>query len=146
MSDKKFWFSIVAVWFVLMVTDFLFHGVWLRDLYMSTPNLWRSMDESKSMMKWIWVGQLIFAWAFVWVYSQGINKSNKWGQAFRYSIAMFLVAKVPGQLIMWATSPYPFELIWKWALVGWVQVWLSACVMTWTLNPIAWVQTRRVQK
>lgn len=143
MSNKRFWLSIFAVWVVMFLTDWLFHGVWLSGLYQATAQYWRPMDEMQSMMWWMWVGHAIFAWAFVWIYSQGITTANQWGQAFRYALAFLLVSKVPEQLGVWAVSPYPGELVLKWAFVSLVQALACSFVMTWTLKPLEWKASQR---
>lgn len=138
MSKKRFWWSVGAVWFVMMFTDFLFHGVWLAPLYQQTAQFWRTQDEVKSMMPWMWFGQFVFSWAFVWIYSNGISKDNQWTQAFRYALAIFMVAKVPEQTVTWAMTPYPAQLVLSWFFVTFVQSVVAAYVMTWTFKPMLW--------
>ncbi len=143
MSRKRFWWSVVAVWAVIAVTDWLFHGVWLQPWYAETPQLWRTQEEMQGMMPWLWFGTAIYAWAFVWIYSKGISKDNQWIQAFRYGLAILLVAKVPEQIGLWATAPYSTGLVWRWFLVASVQAFLAAFVMTWTFKPSeVWKATR----
>jgi hypothetical protein len=109
MSNKRFWWSVFAVFVVINVTNFLFHEVWLKDLYLQTAQFWRSPEEIQSWMWLMFLGNFIWSWTFVWIYSKGISKSNPWSQAFRYA----------------------------WALIGAVQAMLCAFVMTWTYNPQA---------
>jgi hypothetical protein len=140
MSQKRFWLSVLAVWFVVWVTDFLFHGVWLQPLYQQTAQFWRPYDEMRSLMPLMWLAQAIFSWAFVWIYSKGVGNDNQWMQAFRYGLAILFVSHVPGQLGMWVTSPYPLELVLKWLFIAAVQAMLCAFVMTWTFKPLAWAK------
>lgn len=143
MSNKRFWGSIVAVWFVLMATDWFFHGIWMKSWYAETMQLWRSPEEMQSSMWAMWLGRLIFSWAFVWIYSKGLSNDNKWWQAFRYALAIVLVAEVPHQLGTWAVSPYPFGIIWRWVAIATVQAVAASFVMTWTFNPLAWAQKQK---
>ena len=141
MSNKRFWWSVIAVWAVLWVTDFLFHGVWLGELYQQTAQYWRPRSEMMHYAPLMWVGNFIFAWAFVWIYSKGISKGNLWSQAFRYGLAIIGVSKINALTATFASSPYPMEIIWKWALIWTVQAWLCAFVMTLTFNPkAAWAK------
>lgn len=137
MKKKRFWLAVVAVFFVTMLTDWFFHGVWLQPLYQATAQFWRPLEEMKPLMPFMWFGQFVFAWAFVWIYTQGINKTNQWAQAFRYAIAFLLVAKIPSFFGMWATSPYPADLIIKWAFIAFVQAFVCSFVMTWVYKPHA---------
>ena len=136
MSNKRFWWSVAAVWIVMMGTNWVLHGVWLKPLYEQTAQFWRPWEEMQTMMYWMWIGTAIFSWAFVWIYSKGISRDNQWLQAFRYALAILLVAHVPAQLGMWATSPFPAELLWKWFFIATIQAVLSAFVMTWTYKPL----------
>lgn len=132
MQNKKFWFSVIAVWLVMFVTDWVLHGWWLGGLYQSTAQFWKPEDE---MQKWMWVawfGNFIFSWSFVWIYTKGISGDNYWHQAFRYALAILMVSKWPAQIGMWAYSAYPSELIWKWMVVAFVQAMACSFVMTWT--------------
>ncbi|MGE0615854.1 MAG: hypothetical protein AB7P04_09445 [Bacteriovoracia bacterium] len=139
MSQKRFWFSVFAVWVVMMVTNFLFHGIWLSPMYQATAQLWRPMEEMQKMMAFMWLGDFIFSWAFVWIYSKGISKDNPWHQAFRYGLGILIVAHLPGQLGMWVTTPVPTELVMRWFFVSVVQVLCASFIMTWTFKPMqAW--------
>ena len=138
MTHKRFWFSVLAVWLVMFVTDFLFHGIWLATLYQQTAQYWRSPEEMQHYMPFMWIGQAIFAFSFVWIYSKGISKDNQWSQAFRFAMAILFVSKVPTQLGLWATSPYPIELVLRWFFIASVQAIACAFVMTWTFKPSTW--------
>jgi hypothetical protein len=140
MTNKRFWFSVFSVWIVLFATDWAFHGVWLQPWYQATAQFWRPMAEMQKMLPLLWVGNFIFAWAFVWVYSKGISKDNQWHQAFRYALAILCLSKIPEQLGMWAMSPYPGELVARWALVSFVQAFACSFAMTWTFQPLTWAK------
>ena len=139
MSNKRFWWSVLAVWIVMNVTNYLFHEVWLKDLYMATAQFWRSEVEIQSWMWLMFVGTFVWSWAFVWIYSKGISRDNPWAQAFRFAWAIIALSQIPQWAGMWVTCPYPAELIIKWAVIGAVQAMLCAFVMTWTYKPsLAW--------
>ena|SRR5687767_2890529 len=136
MSKKRFWWSVFAVWFVMMVTNWFFHDVWLVSWYQQTSQFWRSTEEIQGMLPLMAFGTFIFSWAFVWIYSKGISNDNPWTQAFRYALAILLVAKVPDQIETWIVSPYPAELVLRWGFVSLVQAFACAYVMTWTFKPV----------
>jgi hypothetical protein len=138
MQQKRFWFSVVSVWLVMFVTDWALHGMWLNGLYMETSQFWRPAEEMQSAMWGAWLGNLIFAWAFVWIYTKGISQDNPWHQAFRYALAILLVSKVPTLLGQWTYSTFPPELLWKWGVVYIVQAFACAFAMTWVIKP-AWM-------
>jgi hypothetical protein len=137
MHKKHFWLSVVSVWFVMFVTDWVLHGMWLGPLYQSTSQFWRPPSEATQFMWATWLGNAIFAWAFVWIYQKGLSQDNVWVQAFRYALAFLLVAKIPALLMQWNFAAYPAELIWKWGLVYFIQAFACAFAMTWVYKP-AW--------
>jgi len=132
MKMKKMWISVGAVWFVMMLSDFLFHGLWMAPMYQETAQLWRPMEELQKMMPLMWIGSFLFSASFVWIYSQGVTKGDIWGQAFRYALAILLVSRVPENLVMWAMAPYPGELVMRWLGISLVQAIAAALVLTWT--------------
>ncbi len=142
MSNKRFWWSIFAVWVVLNVTNWFFHGVWLGPLYKETAQFWRSPQEIEHSMWMMWVSSFAWSWAFVWIYSKGISTSNPWGQAFRYAWAIIMLSQIPNWVGTWVVSPYPAELIIKWGLIGAFQAIFCAFVMTWTFKPeLTWAKS-----
>jgi hypothetical protein len=141
MKDKQkwFWFAAVSVWLVMFVTDWFFHGIWMNSIYSATEQFWRPQDEALSHMWASWLGNAIFAWAFVWIYTQGISQDNPWHQAFRYALAILLVSKVPYLLGQWTYSTYPFELLWRWGFTFFVQAFACSFAMTWFYKRV-WVK------
>lgn len=139
MKNKRFWISIVAVWVVMGVTDWLFHGWWLSEIYKNTAQFWRPQEDIKTW--WVWISNFCFSYAFVWIYSKGIGNDNQWVQAFRYAIAILMVSRWPSVLEQWAMTPYPNELVVKWAFVVFVQAIVASYVMTWTFKPVLKLQT-----
>lgn len=139
MQNKTFWYSVITTWFLLFLTDWLFHGVWMAPVYQSTQQFWRSQEEAQSMMHWALIGNFIFAWTFVWIFNQGLSKANPWHQAFRYSLAIVFIAKAPSVMIQWTYSAYPFELLAKWLIAFTVQALICAYAVTWFYKPkMAW--------
>src|SRR4051812_36795215 len=114
MSQKRFWWSVFMVWIVINVTSWFFHSVWLAPLYQETAQFWRSPEDMQQWMWMIWVGHLAWSWAFVWIWSKGLSDKNPWWQAVRYAGAIIMLSQIPQQMGVWATTPYPLELVMKW--------------------------------
>lgn len=134
MKTKSFWISVGIVWFTMVATDFLCHGIWLAPLYMETAHFWRTQDEMQKMLPLIWLSNFMFSSSFVWIYMQGVTKSDPWGQAFRYALAILLVSRFPEHMGMWATAPFPGELVMKWVFISTFQALLASWVVTFFLH------------
>lgn len=135
MGNKNFWMGVIGVWVLKSISDWAFHGIWLQGLYMETAQFWRPQAEMQGMMWAMWLGNFVFSWSFVWIFSQGISKDWPWGQAFRYGWAIVTVSQVPQWLGTWATTPYPAELLVKWAVIGFIQAMLCSFWTTWAFRP-----------
>lgn len=128
---KKSWLAVLTVWIILIMTDFLLHGIYMASLYQKTASLWRPLEELQKMMPVMWIGQLIFSATFVWVFSKGIEKGPWLSQSVRFGLAMLLLCKLPEQLIMYANSPYPFELLANWIFISFIQLMLCSLALGW---------------
>lgn len=135
MSNKRFWWSVAAVWVVVNLTNWFFHGIWLAPWYQQTAQFWRPGNEMQQNMWVMWLTTFVWAWAFVWIYSKGISNANVWWQAFRYAGAIVALSTIPDVAQSWAVTPYPAQLIVGWLITGATQAFLCAFVMTWTFKP-----------
>lgn len=133
-NNKTFWWAVFCVWAVLLATDWVFHGIWMNPWYMQTAQFWRPQEEMQKLMWSMWLGQWIFSWAFVWIYTKGVTNSNPWHQAFRYGFAILAVSKIPQLAGWWATTPYPWDLMWRWLVIDAIQAWACAWTVTWALR------------
>ena len=102
----------IPVFVAVFATDFLIHGVLLKDMYMATAGLWRSESDMKHFMPFMMTGQLITAFFFSWIFMQGY-KGKGWVEGVRYGLylAGFLAG---GHFMMYAVQPFPASLIWAW--------------------------------
>ena len=57
------------------------------------------------------MADIIFAFAFVWIYVRGREEKSWLGQGMRFGVLVWLLWAVPIFLIDYATQPVPFGLI-----------------------------------
>jgi hypothetical protein len=143
MSNKRFWWSVLAVWIVMWVTNWIGHGWWLASTYQQTAQWWRPAGEMQHWMWVMWIGWAAWSWAFVWIWSKGLSQTNLWWQAVRYAWAIITIWEIPWVTQTWATTPYPGTLVLSWLFIGIVQAMLCAFVMTWTYKPaLSWASSK----
>src|SRR5206468_5407187 len=68
---KRFILAFVAAYVFIFAWGWLLNGVFLKDVFAETPNLWRSQSEMMSLFHWIIIGQALLVFAFVAIYASG---------------------------------------------------------------------------
>ncbi|HEX9684359.1 MAG TPA: hypothetical protein VGA25_00730 [Burkholderiales bacterium] len=87
MNTKRWLLASVAVFVVIMVLEFVIHGVLLQGVYQQTPSVWRTQADMQRLMWIFWVGYLVFAPFFVFIYTKGYEKGKPGlGQGFRFGL------------------------------------------------------------
>lgn len=118
----------VVVAVVIAVLEMIIHGVLLQSTYQETASVWRPMAESQPMMPLMWLGYLIFAPFFVWIYAKGIEAGKTMiGQGVRFGLAFGVGLSAMSALIWYVVLPIPAALAWAWFAAG-VIVYLAAGV------------------
>ena len=56
---KKFILAFIAAYIFIFLWGWLLNGVFLKDVYAETPNLWRTQSEMLSLFHWIIIGQAL---------------------------------------------------------------------------------------
>lgn len=100
--------TIFVAWQAL---DFIIHGVILRDLYATMPNLWRPLAEIKMPVMWI-VGA-IAAFCFVGIYAW-LVKPKHLETALKYGLLFGIAAGVSMGYGTYAVMPVPYSMAFTW--------------------------------
>ena len=70
--DKKFILSVILIFVISMILGIITHGWALGDEYQAT-GLFRSEAAQEGYLPWMLLGHVIFAFAFVSIYRQGVE-------------------------------------------------------------------------
>jgi hypothetical protein len=119
---KKLLFAIVAAYIVLMLTNYLVHGVWLTGDYAAIAASHRS---PAGIMHRFWamaVGQFFFAALFAYIYTQGAERGPWIVQGIRYGILVAFLTVVPTALTEYVVYIVPYQLAIKWMIAGGIQL------------------------
>lgn len=130
--DRKFWISGVVAFVAFYMLSFVVHEWILGDQYRQLPQLFRSEDTMLSYMPFMMLAQLLMAFAFVWIYRQGIAPGAPWlQQGIRYGVAASLFAVVPMYLIYYALQPWPGMLVLMQILLQTTATVIVGIVVAW---------------
>ncbi len=111
MNWKKLLIAWVVVFVLVFNLGYLIHGVLLSDQYEGLDGMMtRSEEEAMSYLPFIVLSDLIFAFAFVYIYARGKEEKSWLGQGLRFGLLVWLIWAVPIFLIDYATMPVPLGL------------------------------------
>src|SRR5512132_2419663 len=117
MNPKRLILGIVTVFVGLWVTDFLIHGLWLQSRYSATMSLWRPEADMQKHMLWLFLGQFIFAVAFVMIWARGFASNGHLRCGILYGLFMGAFSQAT-TFITFAVQPLPRDIAVKWVLAG----------------------------
>jgi hypothetical protein len=121
MDTKRMILAVVVVFVALVVAGALIHGVWLGSTYEAMRNdgfSFRTPDALRHRLWLIWLGDLLYAVLFVWVYLRG-REDRPWaGQGLRYGVLMTLFTIVPSALNQYTVYNLQHMLVVKWIVAG----------------------------
>jgi hypothetical protein len=128
---KKSVITIIAVFVLWSILDFVIHGVLLSEAYKATADLWRPMAEMK--MGLMRIVTLITAIAFVLIYALFINEKNMI-TALKYGILFGIAMGISMGYGSYTVMPIPYKMafIWFWgtlieAILGGLITGLIIC-------------------
>lgn len=125
MNTKKFIITSLIVFVVYEILNYLIHSVFLMGAYQATMNLWRA--DMNSMMWIMWLGDLVKAFVFVYIFTKGIEGKG-WMEGLRYGFWIGLYVSIGMGLGTYVTQPFPFSLALQWFIFGIIQLMICGIV------------------
>jgi len=128
MTLKRLLLGIVIVFVGIWITDFIVHGVLLKNIYVETAHLWRPEAEMRGKLGWMVLGQFVMAVVFVTIWAIGFADKASPGAAVVYGVCAGLFYGA-NTLITYAVQDIPGSLIFKWIVAGTIQSTLLALLL-----------------
>jgi hypothetical protein len=119
---KKLITAIVAVYIVLMATNYLVHSVWLMPDYDAIASSHRSAEQIMHRFWAMALGQFFFAAMFAYIYKRGRENKPWLEQGIRYGVVMTFMTVVPYSLSEYTVYNIPHMLAVKWMIAGGIQL------------------------
>lgn len=115
MNTKRWLLASVAVFVAIFVLEFIIHGVLLQGVYQQTASLWRPMADMQRLMWIMWLGYLVFALFFTFIYAKGYEKGKPGlGQGFRFGFYVGAMLSVLHGFGWYAILPISLALSFYW--------------------------------
>ena len=123
---KQTTWSVIAVFILWSVLDFLIHSVLLQSTYQETAHLWRPMDEMKMpLMSFV---TLIFSICFVSIYSYLID-SKSLQSGIKYGVIFGVATGTSMGFGSYCYMPIPLSLAFSWFAASLVELSLAGLVV-----------------
>lgn len=124
MNTKKFILASIVVFIVNEVLGYVIHVRILSSAYEATASLWRPVAEMNSMMWMMWLGDLIFSFFFVYIFTRGYENKGI-GEGFRYGLLIGFLMSLPMSFGTYVTMPITGSLAVQWFIYGVI----SMCIL-----------------
>ncbi len=129
MNAKKIVLSGIAVFVAFFVLEFLIHGVLIKPLYDATVDVWRPHEYAQKLMGLMALGQLVFAFVFVFIYTKGFEPAKAGiGQGMRFGFLIGLLTAPLSALLWYVVLPIPETLAAAWFVAGMVECLVAGAV------------------
>lgn len=133
MNVKRFVFASLAVFVVGMILDFIIHNVILMGAYEALASIWRA--DMNSLMWIMYVGSLIFAFLFVYIFTKGYEGRGIM-EGVRYGLIIGLLMLLTGVFGQYAMYPLPFNLVIQWFIFGMIEFVVFGVVAALIYKPV----------
>ena len=104
--------AFVGAFLVILASDFVLHGVLLKDLYAQTASAWRSEADMQAHMGYMLAGQAIAALFLVWIFAKGYEGKGL-GEGVRFGLLIGAFGSAHC-FIQYAVTPIPCSLLCAW--------------------------------
>lgn len=119
MNFKKMIICTFVVFLAVIFSDFIIHGIILKNLYVETGSLWRPESEMPAYMGHMFLGQFIASFFFSLIFAQGYRNTGMM-EGVRYGLILGGL-EMGRNFIMHSVAPYPVSLTLSWIVFGFVQ-------------------------
>ena len=107
---KKYIYPAIAVFVVITLYNMVFHGILMEKFYLDNSELFKPQDEIQKNKHLLWLANLIYSFAFCYIYTKGHEKGEPIVQGIRYAIWISLLIWVPKAIIGITVYPHPKTL------------------------------------
>ncbi|MBZ5538798.1 MAG: hypothetical protein LAO31_22865 [Acidobacteriia bacterium] len=136
MNVKRFLIAAVVVFVILVAYEFVIHGVILSNMYKpytegpsltrNAPNLFLSPGSTSRAYPFlfhiaIFVGDLLFAFFFTYIFTRGVEGKGWLGEGLRYGVLVWGLAILPLNVGMYSWSQMPGKILMWWIIFGLIE-------------------------
>ncbi|MCB0308062.1 MAG: hypothetical protein KDD48_01710 [Bdellovibrionales bacterium] len=117
---KRLILAVIGVFVYIVISDYLIHGLAMKNLYQETIFLWRSETDMQAYMPWMFLGQFIIAKFFCILFARGYEGRGAM-EGLRFSLLIGPLMVAPN-FIQYAVMPLTPSILASWLAFGMLQV------------------------
>ena len=133
MKTKRLIPAILVTFIFIFAYEWGFHGVFLKSLYETTPQLWRPMAIMPQYMPYLFAGQFFMAVFLGLIFSKGYENRGI-GEGIRFGLLIGLLLS-SGHLMWYAVSPVPALLVVYWIVGGTLEMMIAGMILAAICRP-----------
>lgn len=126
---KKVVIASVAVFILLMATNYFVHSILLMPDYDAIPLSHRNLAGIEHRFWAMVIGQIFFSIMFAYIYTRGTENKPWMVQGIRYGILVTFLTVVPTSLAEYVVYIVPYMLVIKWMIAGGIQLILAGLLV-----------------
>jgi Kef-type K+ transport system membrane component KefB len=128
--NRNFLISVVVVFILTVALGFVIHGIILGPEYTKlTPNFYRTPEDSRPLFPFMFLGNLMFAIGFTWIYRQGRADRPWLGQGARFGAAVAVMSTIPTFLTYYVVQPTPAPVVVQQIIYGAISMVILGIVV-----------------
>lgn len=132
---KKYVMPTIIVFIVITVYNMIFHGMLMEKLYLANSQYFRNPDVICKHKYLMWIANLIYSFAFCYIYSKGHEKKEDTiAQGARFGLWISLLVWVPHTIVGYTVYPFPVALHIKWLTGYTIQSILAGIIAAKVFN------------
>ena len=126
MNVRRFVIASIVAFVVIAVVEFVIHGILLSGVYQRAAGAFRQEPEAQRLFWLFYVGYLIFAFFFTFMYTKGYERDRGGlAQGLRFGLYVGVMIGALESLVWYVVLPVPGALAVYW-FVAYVVMALAA--------------------
>ena len=111
---KKYAMPALAVFVAITIFDMVFHNIIMEKMYTQHANLFRPHNIICTHKYYFWMANLIYSFAFCYIYSKGHEKIDSISQGIRFGLWVTLLIWIPNTIVDYTVYAHPRSLEIAW--------------------------------
>lgn len=136
MDKKKLVISVISVFVVFEILNYLIHGVLLSSTYSSEPlsGVFRPQAEMESLMWVMWITDLVWSYFFVFFFIKGYENKGLM-EGVRYGVYMGFFVSFVYAYQSYAIYPITYGITIQWFVYGFLVSVILGVLVSFVYRP-----------
>ncbi|HEX9751593.1 MAG TPA: hypothetical protein VGB22_09960 [candidate division Zixibacteria bacterium] len=134
MNVKRYVIGSLAVWVMIFLFEFVFHGMLLKGMYEGVRHLLRPEESFVRFFFWVVLGELMLAFGFCYIFIKGYEGRGV-AEGVRFGLYAGIAFMASTMIINYAVQPWPGSLTAAWIIGYLIELMLAGVVIAAIYKP-----------